>query len=142
MIQHEESMQLNRPIEQVFAFVADNHNLRTWQSNLIESEQLADEPMRVGSRFREVRHLGRRPTEIHAEMTVFEPNKCFATRTLTEPRVTVNYDFAAEDGGTRLTYTFVMYTSGMMRLLEPLIARSIKQQTRTDFQQLKRVLEG
>ncbi len=88
----------------------DHHNLRMWQSNLIESEQLTDGSMRVGTRFREVRRLGRRPSEIQAEITAFEPNQRFATKTVTEPPVTVNYDFEAADGGTRRTYTFVMLT--------------------------------
>ena len=67
MIQHKATIHLNRPVEQVFSFVLDHHNLRMWQSNLIESEQLTDEPMRVGTRLREVRRLGRRPSEIQAE---------------------------------------------------------------------------
>ena len=142
MIRHEATIHLDRPVEQVFAFVADNHNLHTWQSNLIESEQLTGGPMRAGTRIREVRRLGRRPTEIQAEIMVFEPDRRFATKTVTEPPVTVSYDFEAKDGGTRVTYTFVMHTRGMTRLLQPLIAGSIKKQTASDFQRLRRVLEG
>lgn len=134
-------MHLNRPVEEVFAFVADHDNLRRWQSNLIEGKQVTDGPLRVGTRFREVRRLGRRPSTIEAELTVFEPNIRFATKTLTQPLVTVSYDFAAEGDGTRLTYTFVMHTRGMMRLLQPLIARSIKKQTAADLAKLKQVLE-
>ena len=73
MIQHKVTIHLNRPVEHVFAFLADARNLRTWQSNLIESAPLTDGPVGVGTHFREVRRLGRRPTEIRAEVTVFEP---------------------------------------------------------------------
>jgi len=142
MIQHEVTIHINRPVEQVFAFLADAKNLRTWQSNLVENEQLTEEPLGVGTRFREVRRMGPRQSEIQAEITVFEPNKRFATKTLTKPQVTVNYAFEAEDGGTRLTNKFVMLTSGFMRLLEPLIASSIKKDTDSDFEKLKRVIEG
>ena len=142
MIQHEMTIHLNHPVDQVFAYVADMHKLHTWQSNLIESEQLTDGPLRVGTHIREVRRMGRRPVDIRAEITDFAPNQRFATQTTTDPRVTVTYDFAAEDGGTRLRYTFVMLTSGMMRLLQPLIAKAIKQQSNADFATLKRVLEG
>ena len=34
-----------------------------------------------------------------------------------EPSVTVSYNFETEEGGTRLTYRFVMISRGMMRLL-------------------------
>ena len=73
---------------------------------------------------------------------VFEPNRRFEIETVTEPHVTVSYALEAENGGTRLSYTFVMLTRRLMRVLEPLIAGSIKRQTSADFQQLKRVLEG
>ena len=142
MIQHEVTIHINRPIEQVFAFLADSQNLRTWQSNLIENEQLTEGPLRVGTRFREVRRTGPRQSEIQAEITDFESNKRFATRTITQPKVTVSYSLEREDGGTRLNYKFVMLTSGMMRLLEPLIAGSIKKDTELDFQKLKHVLES
>ena len=141
MIQHEVTIHINRPVEQVFTFLADTKNLRSWQSNLVENEQLTEEPLRVGSRFREVRRTGPRNSEIQAEMTVFEPNKRFATKTLTKPQVTVSYTFDEENGGTRITYKFVMITSGFMRLLEPLIAGSMKKDTDSDFEKLKHLLE-
>jgi uncharacterized protein YndB with AHSA1/START domain len=142
MIQHEVTIHLNRPVEQVFAFLADTGKVATWQSNLIKMEQLTEGPLRAGSRFREVRRLGRRQSEIQAEITAFEPNKRFETKTTTKPQVTVSYSFEAEDGGTRLKHKFVMLTSGLMRLLEPLIAASIKKESESDFETLKRILEN
>ena len=142
MIQHEVTLHLKRPVKQVFAFLADYQNLRTWQSNLIENEQLTEGPFRVGTRFREVRRTGPGQSEIHGEITDFEPNKRFSTKTSTKPQVTVSYSLEGENGGTRLNYKFVMLTSGMMRLLEPLIAGSIKKDTNLDFQKLKNILES
>jgi uncharacterized protein YndB with AHSA1/START domain len=141
MIQREVTIHINRPVEQVFTFLAETKNLRTWQSNLVENEQLTKGPLRVGSRFREVRRTGPRNSEIQAEITVFEPNKRFATKTLTKPQVTVSYTFDEENGGTRITYKFVMITSGFMRLLEPLIAGSMKKDSDSDFEKLKHILE-
>lgn len=142
MIQHEVSIHLNRSVEQVFAYLIDPNNLRAWQSNLIENEQLTDRPLRVGSRFREVRQMGRRASEYQAEITDFEPNRRFATKTLSEPQASVSYTFEQENSGTRLSYKFTLQTSGMMRLLEPLIASSIKKDSISDFERLKRVLES
>jgi uncharacterized protein YndB with AHSA1/START domain len=141
MIQYAVSMHLNRPVDQVFAFLTDASKQPTWQSNLIEIEPLTEGPMRVGTRIREVRRVGRRPTEYQAEVIDFEPNKRFALRVITGPHVTLSYSFAAEDGGTRLRYQFVMRTSGMMRVLEPLIARSLRKQSTSDFERLKGILE-
>jgi hypothetical protein len=142
MIQHEVTIHLNRPVEHVFAFLADTGKVATWQSNLIKMEQLTEGPLRAGSRFREVRRLGRRQSEILAEITAFEPNKRFETKTLSKPQVTVSYSFEAEDGGTRLKHKIVMLTNGLMRLLEPLIANAIKKESESDFETLKRILES
>jgi hypothetical protein len=141
MIQHEVSIHLNPPVEQVFAFLIDPNNLRALQSNLIETEQLTESPLRVGTRFREVRQMGHRPTEYQAEITQFEPNKRFATKTLTGPNCWVLYFFEPENGGTHLCYKFVLQTNAIMRLLEPLIAGSIKKDSHSDFDTLKRLLE-
>jgi uncharacterized protein YndB with AHSA1/START domain len=142
MIQHEVAIHLDQPVEKVFAFLAEPKNLPKWQSNLIEVEQLTEGALRVGARVREVRRLGQRSSENKAEVQVFEPNKRFDLKTVTEPEVTVSYAFETEDSGTRLKYRFVMLTSGLMRLLEPLIASTIKKQSASDFETLKRVLDG
>jgi uncharacterized protein YndB with AHSA1/START domain len=141
MIQNEVTIHLNRPVEQVFAFLMDTGKLSAWQSNLIKTEKITEGPLRAGSRFKEVRRLGRRESEIQAEITAFEPNKRFETKTLTKPQVTVSYSLEAENGGTRLKHKFVMLTSGFMRLLEPLIAGAIKKESASDFETLKHILE-
>jgi hypothetical protein len=143
MIQHDVTIYLNCPVDQVFDFLVDNNNLRAWQSNLIEFEQLTEGPVRVGTHFREVRRTGPRQSEIQARVTEYDQvNKRFGTKTITKPQVTVNYALESEAGGTRLDYKFVMLTSGMMRVLEPLLAGSIKKDTDFDFQTLKRILEA
>ena len=142
MIQHAIDLHLNRPVDQVFAYLADPRNLPTWQSDLIEIEPLTEGPLRAGSQIREVRRMGQRQAENRAEVQVFEPNKRLALKTTTQPQVTVSYAFEPHNGGTRIRYEFTMLTAGLMRLLEPLIAGAIRKQSDQDFEKLKRVLDG
>ena len=142
MIQHEVTIHLDRPVEQVFAFLADTGKVSTWQSSLIKLEPLTEGPLRLGSRFREIRRLGRKDTEIQGQVTAFEPNKRLETKTTTKPEVTISFSFDPENGGTRLRYKFVLLSNGMMRLFEPLIGRSIKKERESDFETLKRMLES
>jgi uncharacterized membrane protein len=142
MIQHEVTIHLNQPVEQVFAFLMDTTQLTTWQANLIKIDKLTEGPLRMGSRFQEVRRVGRKESGFEAEITAFEPNKRFETRSLTKPQVTVSYSLEPEDGGTRVKHRFVMLTTGFMRLLEPMIAKSIREENESDFEHLKRVLES
>lgn len=142
MIQQEMSVFLNRPVEQVFAFLLDTDKVTAWQSNLIKLEQITERPFRLGSRFHEVRRLGRKDSEIEGEVTALESNRRFETRTLTQPHVIVTYLFEPEGKGTRLTRRFVMHTHGFMRLMEPVISSSIKKDAVADFELLKHVLEN
>ena len=141
MIQHEVTIHLNTPVEQVFAFLMDTSKLSTWQSNLIKSEQLTDGPLRTGSRFREVRRINNKEEEIQGEITALEPNRRLETKTVTKPEAMVSYVLDPEQGGTRLSYKFVLTTNGPMRLMEPIMAKEIKKSTETDFNTLKHLLE-
>lgn len=142
MITNEVSIFINRPIEQVFEYTVDGYNLHNWQSGFFEHELLTEGPKRVGTRVREVRQVGPRKAEIQAEVTAFELNKRFATKTSTKPYVTVNYTFESENGGTRIDYKFTMVTNGLMRLIEPMIARGIKSDSQKDLEKLKNILES
>jgi uncharacterized protein YndB with AHSA1/START domain len=141
MIKHEVTIHLNKPVEQVFAFLTDTSQLSTWQSNLIKSEQLTEGPLRKGSRFREIRRINNKETEIQGEITALEPNKRLETKTVTKPEAMVSYLLDPEQGGTRLSYKFVLITSGPMRLIEPIMASSIKKGSEADFETLKQILE-
>jgi uncharacterized protein YndB with AHSA1/START domain len=140
MIRHEVTIHLDKPVEQVFAFLTDTGKLSTWQSNLIKSEQLTEGPLRTGSRFREIRLINNKEEEIEAEITTLEPNRRLETKTVTKPQAMVSYSLEPEQGGTRLHYKFVLETSGPMRLMEPIMASSIKKGSQADFETLKRVL--
>ena len=141
MIQHEVTIHLNKPVEQVFAFLIDTSKLTTWQSNLIKSEPLTEGPLRTGSRFREVRRINNKEEEIEGEITTLEPNKRLETKTVTKPEAMVSYVLNPEQGGTRLNYKFVLTTGGLMRLMEPIMASAIKKGSEADFETLKRILE-
>jgi len=142
MIRCEMSVHITRPVEQVFAFLVDPEKLRMWQSNLVEAETLTSGPLRLGSRFREVRRLGQRETEVLGEVSEFELNQRLATKTSTKPDVRVSYSLASEQGGTRLSYRFEMLPTGLMWFLQPVISSSIRKQSDMDLAGLKHLLEG
>jgi uncharacterized protein YndB with AHSA1/START domain len=141
MIQHEVTIHLDKPVEQVFAFLTDTSKLSTWQSNLIKSEQLTEGPLRTGSRFREVRRINNKEEEIEGEITTLEPNKRLETKTVTKPQAMVSYVLDPEQGGTRLNYKLTLETNGLMKLMEPIMASAIKKGSEADFETLRRILE-
>ncbi len=142
MIHEEISVHLNCPPQEIFPFLTDLQKLMQWQSDLVRSEILTEGPLRVGSRFHEVRRMGPREAEIRGEISEFTPDRRLATRTETKPEAGVRYVLEPDAGGTQLRYEFNLRTTGLMRLMEPMIARSIRKGTEADLQRLRQLVEA
>jgi hypothetical protein len=69
----ERSIVIDRPIDEVFNFVHQPRNDASWQTTLIESSQVDDGPLRVGTQIRERRRFLGIQVEMTKEITEFEP---------------------------------------------------------------------
>ncbi len=66
MIEIEKSAVINRPVEEVFAYVTDVENEPQWISEVAEVRKTSDGPMGVGSTYDNIVHfLGRRIVDPH-----------------------------------------------------------------------------
>jgi uncharacterized membrane protein len=142
MAQMQQSVDIARPLEEVFAFVANSANDALWGSNLVQVTKVSPGPVGVGSRFRyKVRFAGRE-FELVREITEYEPNRRHAVKTISGPlRFGGVRTFEAIPGGTRLTLTGGGRAGGFFGLAEPLVARAAQRSLRTDLATLKRLLE-
>jgi polyketide cyclase/dehydrase/lipid transport protein len=71
----ERSIVIDRPVGEVFNFVHDPRNDASWQTTLIESTQVDDGPLRVGTQIRERRRFLGIQVEMTKEITEFEPTR-------------------------------------------------------------------
>src|SRR3954463_6739715 len=105
------TVEIARPPDDVFSFIADPANLSRWQ-DAEEVEQLTDGPVRAGTRFREVHKLfGRRRVELPGVVEC-EPGRVFHIRVVEGPPVAGRWTFAPSGSGTRLTLTPIAHLSG------------------------------
>ena len=142
MITVEHSVVINRPIEEVFDFMADIENAPQWRSGLVEVKKLSDELV-VGAKATEVlQFLGRR-METTYEITEYEPNKKFSFKTTSGP-VPMEGGFTVEsaEGGTKVTFKIQGEAGGFFKLAEPILARMVRRQVETDHGNLKDLLEA
>jgi uncharacterized protein YndB with AHSA1/START domain len=143
MIKAEQSAIIERPIDEVFAFVGDQTNTPRWQAGLVEVRRTSDGPPGVGTTHTFVRTFMRRRMEADNVYVAYEPNERIAFKTTSGPvRLEASYLFEATDGGTRLTSRIEMDASGFMSLAEPLIASGLKREMKTAFHALKHLLES
>ncbi|MGI8658125.1 MAG: SRPBCC family protein [Candidatus Limnocylindria bacterium] len=144
MIRAEHSVEIDRPIEDVFAFVADQSNEPKWHTDVVEVVRPGpDQPIQLGSSVVWViDFMGR--SEYEAEVTVFEPNRCIeltARRGPLKPILTHRFERAGS--GTRYTRHIDIPPSGVFRVLEPILrAAGVARKRQIRFaENLKTVLE-
>jgi uncharacterized protein YndB with AHSA1/START domain len=135
---------IERPIEEVFAFVTDPNNDPLWQSTSLETEQTSEGPVDAGTTFRNTsKFLGRRIDSTY-EVTENDPPHKQCVRITSGPIPGSGcYLFEPANGGsTRFTQIFEAEAGGFFRLAEPLVARAIRRQMEADMETLKDLLES
>jgi uncharacterized protein YndB with AHSA1/START domain len=143
MIRAEWNAIIDRPIEEVFAYVGDQTNTPAWQAGLVEVRRTTDGPIGVGTRHTFVRTFMRRRMEADNEYVAFEPNERIAFKTTSGPvRLEASYVFEPVGEGTRVTSRVEMDASGFMSLAEPLIAAGLRREMKAASRALKDLLES
>lgn len=143
MINIEQSVTINRPLEAVFTYVTDIEKLPQWMSELVEAKQDSDGPVSVGTTISAVaKPLGRR-AESTQEVVAYDPKKKFAIKSTSGPVQNEDtFTFRPVVGGTEVTRTTTGETAGFFRLAEPLVNRMLKRQFETNLANLKDLLES
>ena len=136
------SVTINRPIEAVFAFVADGEKCPQWRPGVVDIKHVSGEG--VGSKYAQgvSGPMGRR-VQADYEITVFTPNTRMDFQTTTGPaRPHGRYDLESFDGGTRLTFSLDAELTGIRKLLmNSAVQKTMDSEVRT-LDNLKRVLEA
>ncbi|MDX6242603.1 MAG: hypothetical protein QOE76_326 [Frankiales bacterium] len=117
---------LAAPPERVFDFVADVSNQATWNKDVTNLVQLTEGPPRVGTRMTgEFNRLGRIDTEI----TVFErPSRLVLSSTGAQADMTLDFRFAPDGDGTRMTVSGEVSIKGGLRFMEGALRGPVAQQ--------------
>ena len=136
------SVQISRPPDEVFAFVADARNRPLWDESVESEELTSPEPIGVGSTVRtRVRSMGREYV-LTWEIVEHEPPSRQTIESTSGPfPTTLAYQLSGQDGGTVVAFSVTGHPAGMLRLLEPLLARNTQKNLDRGFPRLKRFLE-
>ena len=139
----EESVEIDRPPEEAFSYVANPENLPEWTNLVLEVRKDAEGQPQVGDRFSVVaKFLGRR-FETPFEVSVHKPPRQHSDRSTGGP-FEQEYIYTFEQagaGGTRLTQVVETEPGGFFKLVGPLLERAASRQLRADLQSLKDLLE-
>jgi len=138
----EQSIIINRPIEDVFAYVTTPSNIPKWRPDVLEING-ANGSVAVGARFEElVNFMGRKSFTM--QEIEYQPNQREVIRAVAGPNVrpTQTFQFEATASGTRLSVSAQVRTSGLFRLMEPMMPTMFRKTWAQYLSNLKQILEG
>jgi len=134
---------IERPVDKVFAFIANPDNNPKWQPEVVEHQKLTEGPMGVGTRLRHVSKFMGRCISVVGIVDEFELGRMIAFRVEsgTLP-YTIRYSVASQGRGTtRFTYSSLAHIQGLLKLLQPLMIIGARRVIDRDLNRLKVVLE-
>jgi carbon monoxide dehydrogenase subunit G len=136
---------IDRPIEEVFAFLADGENDAKFSPRVLEIAKTTDGPPGVGTVYASTVKDAGMKTRREFRLTAFEPPTRIRWAESSKNLVTApegGYDLAREGTGTRVTVYNVLEGHGPGKLLAPLALRSARKGADDFAKAIKRAVEG
>jgi carbon monoxide dehydrogenase subunit G len=138
-VKYQHELEIARPPEDVYAFLANPENLPQWQHEVLEVRRESE------TRFTEVRTFMGRRVESKIEVTAAEPGRELTLRADAGPaRFSVRHLLApAGEGRTHLRVIGESEgAGGLFKIGGRLLRRAVERRAREDFERLKELLEG
>jgi uncharacterized protein YndB with AHSA1/START domain len=132
---------INRPVEEVFDFVADERNEPRYNPRMARAEKISPGPIAPGTRFRAEFASRGRPVAT-TEITAYERPRRLASAThmaAMDVRGTLAFDPIPE--GTRMRWSWDLEPHRLFKLIGPVIAHVGRRQEEATWASLKRFLE-
>ncbi len=143
MTRFEESVMINRPVEDVFSYATDIKNWPQWHDSIVESEQISQGELGVGTTFRAKAHMEGRTMEFTGKMTGYDPYKRsskvmdFGNFVIDDTLI-----FDPADGGTRFTMVYDVKVRGLAKLMSSRINSGMHEELKQAVSKLKAGLES
>jgi carbon monoxide dehydrogenase subunit G len=135
---------IDRPIEEVFAFLADGQNDRKFSPRVQEITKTTDGPPGVGTIYVSTVKDAGMTTKREFKLTEFEAPSKIRWTELSKNLVTASnggYDLVADGAGTRLTIFNELEGHGIGKLLAPLALRAARKDADAFAGRIKQAVE-
>lgn len=143
MMEVNHSVVIDRPVDEVFAFVSDARNDPLWETGV--EACVPDREPGVGQQRDVVMKVFGRRREGTAEITEYDHHRLLTIETKSGLPVNARttYEFDSTSGGTRIDLTVeIEPVSTLFKLARPLMSRLMQKQWESDLATLKELLES
>jgi uncharacterized membrane protein len=139
----EESVEIKRPVDRVFAYVTNVKNLPLWESALLEVEQTSEGQPGTGATFKGAHSIMGRKMEWTSRCTECQPNKKWCEIiSAGSVSIDIHLTFDSTSEGTKFTQAYDIELDGFLQLFAAMITTSMREQARADLAKLKGILEA
>ena len=131
------------PIEEVFAYFADMANASAYMNKVISAEKLTEEPIGVGTKYKEIRNVRGNRVYAEIEYLTFDKNKAFTRRSSSNGlMVDYAYRFSEIPEGTQVEFEGTVHVKGLkMLLMRKFLVKMVKSEDNDHVQNAKEALE-
>jgi uncharacterized membrane protein len=138
MIEFENRITVQRPIDEVFAFVSVFENVPKWNYYVRDVTKTSAGPIEVGTTYHQVRKTDQQDFRV----VEFEPGKEVTVKTIppSSPAFEIRFTFQPEERGTQILDEWKL-DMGKPKLVECLAAGTVKRAVLENLEKLKRLLE-
>ena len=142
MINLEFDTLVDRPIEDVFAFLSNPLNTPQWQLLILQIEQVVPGAIGLGSKFKVQAQAMGRTMDGMMEITAYEPPTKFGFTNKAGPlEMAITFTLKAVGTGTKVTLHVQGNPGGLLKFAEGPLTQQIKNQMEASIATLKSVLE-
>ena len=134
---------IDRPVDVVFDYVADQGNEPQYNPRMVRAEKIVPGPVGKGTRFRSAVVSMGRTAEMLIEFTGFDrPTRLASATTMQQADISYTLTFEPAASGTRMRWSGQVRPKGAFKPLGPLIAWMGRHQEQRIWASLKQHLEA
>lgn len=135
------STTINQPVDKVFEYVTSVETIKARSPSILEAKVTPAGPIALGSIYHYTTEVMGRKMETQTQVSAFEPNKKWATKTIGVPRSTETvYLFESAGNATKLTISTEL-AGGYPAAAEGMVKQQMQKSLDDQCKQLKGLLE-
>lgn len=146
MLKVENSIVINKPVEQVWNFLTDFENTPKWDIGVLETKQTSDGPAGLGTTFQNIGPFLGKTAVREYRVAEYKVNNKVTVKLMSPSNAIRNaqicYVFEPTKNGTKLTSMGSVEFRGFFRLIQPILFQRAKRDGEGDLFNLKHLIEA
>jgi uncharacterized protein YndB with AHSA1/START domain len=136
----ETSLEIARPVGEVWEYLTDLHNAKDWSTEVVNTTYSG--PIQLGATGSDTRRMGKREVKWDWRVTGYEPPRRLTLTYGPPMNAVADFTFEPVTQGTRVTCITSLKPSGWMRFIAPMIAAEGRKADQKQFARAKEILES